>query len=63
MFLPSVVCSAVLERVGSTPKSQPCWETLVVVWFQHEYALPIASPALDELKALDWKGLAVQIEM
>jgi hypothetical protein len=63
VFLPSVVCNAVLERVGSMPNDYPCWETLVVIWFQDEYALPIAASVLSQLQALDWKALAVQTEM
>jgi len=63
VFLPSVVCNAVLERIGRTPNDHSCWETLVVVWFQDEFALPIAAPVLDQLQALDWRALAVQTEM
>ncbi len=60
VFLPSVVCSAVLRRDGNTPNDEPCWETLVVVWFQDEYALPIASQVLQQLQTLEWNELAVQ---
>jgi hypothetical protein len=46
--------------VLSGPNDEPCWETLVVVWFQDEYALPIAAQVLEQLHALDWNELAVQ---
>lgn len=59
-FLPAVICSAVLRRDGTTSTDEPCWETLVVIWFQDEYALPIATAVLDQLRTLDWKSLAVQ---
>ena len=63
MLLPSVVCAALLKRVGTTPDDWPCRELLVVVWFQEEYAMPIAASEMAQLQSLDWKRLAVQLEM
>ena len=63
VLLPPVVCGALLERRGSTVEDWPCWEHLVLVWFQDEYAMPIAPEILSVIQSLDWPRLATQIEM
>jgi hypothetical protein len=63
VLLPAVVCAALLKRVGTTPDDWPCRELLVVVWFQEEYAMPVAPSVMAQLQSLDWKRLAVQLEM
>lgn len=63
VILPSVVCTALLRRTGSTSDDWPCRELLLVVWFQAEYAMPIAAPMLEQIQSLDWTRLAVQLEM
>lgn len=54
VLLPPIVCGALLERRGSTFEGWPCWEHSIVVWFQDEYAMPIASKILSAIQSLDW---------
>lgn len=61
-WLPMVTCAArFLDSAPVRDRSSDA-STLTVVWFQDEFALPIAAPALDGLRALDWHALATDFE-
>ena len=38
------------------------YSELVVIWFQGEFALPIAPPIVDYLKTVDWEADATDLE-
>jgi hypothetical protein len=61
-WLPRVQCIATF---GSTKVRDPdkCTSELTVVWFQHDFAMPIDDRALAQLRALDWDALATDVEI
>ena len=40
----------------------PGYSALRVIWFQHEWALPIAPEIVEQLKALQWAEKALDVE-
>jgi hypothetical protein len=59
-WLPAVTCVAVLH--GSVARDQSKHiGVLTVVWFQGEYAPPIAEPYATQLAAMDWRSLATDV--
>lgn len=61
-WMPMVTCAA---SFTAFPPRDPTKHisVMTVVWWQDEYALPIMQPALDELRGLDWRSLATDIEI
>lgn len=58
-WLPMVTCTAVFD---SSSVREGDGSSLTLVWFQDEFALPIAEPALSSLLGLDWNALATDFE-
>lgn len=56
--LPSVTCTARLHSIYPCVGEEGDFSSLVVVWWQEEYALPIAEEALIQIQNLDWENLA-----
>lgn len=57
-FLPGVVCIGSFYDLNTALDSDWIFSTLVVVWFQDEFALPIVEPALSCLLEVDWENLS-----
>ena len=56
--LPAIVCighfdSGELDKPGSEPFS-----SMVIVWFQNEFAMPIDASVLTQIERLDWNARA-----
>jgi hypothetical protein len=62
-WLPVVTCVGVFKDVFSARDKAKDQSYLAVVWYQDEFALPIAGPVLDQLRALDWEALATDVEI
>jgi hypothetical protein len=61
-WLPVVTCVGVFQ--GSLARDQSKHiGVLTVVWFQREYAPPIAEPSAEHLGRLDWASLATDVEI
>ncbi|HRO02626.1 MAG TPA: hypothetical protein PLS69_03355 [Terricaulis sp.] len=58
--LPAVTC---IGRFESEPVGSACASTLVIIWFQHRFALPIEEPALSAIRALPWEKLAFDFDL
>jgi hypothetical protein len=56
--LPAIVCTACFESLQPARDPNQTYSTLTVVWFQDDFALPIAKTALDAIQSLDWDSLA-----
>jgi hypothetical protein len=61
-WLPAVTCVGVFQGPVARDKSKHVG-ILTVVWFQGEYAPPIAAPAASQLADLDWASLATDVEL
>jgi hypothetical protein len=61
-WLPVVTCVGVFQGSPARDQSKPIG-ILTVVWYQAEYAPPIAEPAAQQLSRLDWTALATDIEI
>lgn len=61
-WLPVVRCIG--SFIGTRPVREPekHGSTLVVVWFQDEYAPPFLEPAASAILQLDWEALAADFE-
>ena len=56
--LPSVVCIAKLSSISPARDPKCDCSDLVVIWFQEQYAFPIADEAERAIKEIDWDRLA-----
>jgi hypothetical protein len=61
-WLPLVTCVAVLHGPVARDQSKHIG-VLTVVWFQSEFAPPIAEPYATQLANLDWRILATDVEL
>ena len=60
-WMPVVTCIADFEcMTAKNPKMDA--SSLVIVWFQDEYAMPISEAALRSIKGIDWHAHAVDFE-
>lgn len=60
-WLPLITCIADFQSVSSKNPSMD-GSSLAMVWFQDEYALPIAEPVLKSIKGIDWHAHAIDFE-
>jgi hypothetical protein len=60
--LPAVTCVGRFQSREPARDRKADYSELVVIWFQDEFALPIAAPILDYLKAVDWEADATDLE-
>jgi uncharacterized protein (TIGR02996 family) len=56
--LPSVTCVARF----AAPAANACSAELTVIWFQDEFAFPMAAPVREHLEGIDWAARAIVIE-
>jgi hypothetical protein len=59
-WLPMVRCFATLEFSTAKDHTKDA-SYLTVVWFQDEFALPIAPGVMLKIKAVDWESLATDV--
>jgi hypothetical protein len=60
--LPGVACVARFLSF-SPARNRDCFVSeLLVIWFQHEFALPIDPQVVEHLQAIDWETLATDLE-
>jgi hypothetical protein len=53
---PRLYCIGEFSSTGfADPKSDP-YTLLTVVWFQDEFAMPIAPGVLDHIRKIDWEA-------
>jgi hypothetical protein len=57
--LPDVICTGRFQSLESARDPNEDYSSLVIVWFQDRFALPIDKPVLDVIQSLDWETLAV----
>jgi hypothetical protein len=57
--LPAVVCLAAFESFTPARDHREVYSYLKVVWFQDDLALPVDPQVEEQLRALDWNGLAI----
>jgi hypothetical protein len=60
-WLPVVTCIADFECLAAKNPNMDA-SSLVIIWFQDEYALPLSEAALRSIKALDWHAHAIDFE-
>jgi hypothetical protein len=61
-WIPGVRCIGSFTSVSASPSRRPL-SSLVLVWFQDAYALPMLDPALTLIQAVDWESLASEYEV
>jgi hypothetical protein len=61
MSLPPVTCIAELSHFQPIKDTSCHGSILILIWFQDEFAFPIAPNILDEIKNLHWSQLAQDI--
>ena len=61
-WLPLVRCIGCFQSAATSNDSMDA-SLLTVVWYQDEFAMPIASNIMMALKSLDWDSLATDIEL
>jgi hypothetical protein len=49
----AIACMANFAEIDTTPRA-------AIIWFQDQFALPVAPDILDRIKALDWKAVTVE---
>lgn len=56
--IPDILCEGRFE--SSSPIHDPSQDgsSLVIVWFQNEFALPIDPAVMEQIKAIDWDSAA-----
>jgi hypothetical protein len=60
-IIPGVLCIAFFLCVFPTPRGQGGdYSAMKIVWFQDQFAMPIDSEILDQIRAVDWLGLATR---
>jgi hypothetical protein len=61
--IPGVRCIAFFLCVFPTPRGQAGdFSSMKIVWFQDQFAMPIDPEVLDQIRAVDWLGLATNSE-
>ena len=60
-WLPVVNCMAEFECLSAKNPNMDA-SSLVIIWFQDEYALPLSEAALRSIKVLDWHAHAIDYE-
>jgi hypothetical protein len=53
---------AALRVIDVTPGRDRCLERVLIIWFQDDYAMPIAAEVQARMVSLDWPSLATQVE-
>jgi hypothetical protein len=61
-WMPMITCIGVFESAPTAKNRQKQGSTLTIVWFQDEYALPIAPACLNAIKAIDWDAHGFDFE-
>ena len=56
--LPSVACVGEFESGELKRPDSDIWSSMVLVWFQDDFALPIDSNVLAHIQELDWESCA-----
>lgn len=62
-WLPMVACVGTFQGTRTARDPSKDLSVLVAVWFQDEFALPIAAEVLDQLRAVDWERAAEDVEL
>ena len=62
-WLPEVACIATFMHHATVRDASKHISMLTVMWFQHEFALPILEPALTALLQIDWGEVATDVEL
>lgn len=52
--LPDVACMGVFDSVGLNRKESEPYSSMVIVWFQDKFALPIDEGVLSQIRRQDW---------
>jgi hypothetical protein len=61
--IPGVRCIAYFLCTWPTPLGRAGdYSSMTIVWFQDQFALPIDPEVLDQIRAVDWLGLATNSE-
>lgn len=61
-WLPAVRCIGTFNSSVIRRNTQNHMSTLVVIWFQDDFALPIQESSLQQLRSLDWDAVATDFE-
>jgi hypothetical protein len=56
--IPWTTCVGLFRSFPAARNLKECYSYLAVVWYQEQFALPIAGDILAQIKALDWDSLA-----
>ena len=62
-WLPSVRCIACFMSIAPARDNTKDASGLIVVWFQADFAFPIAEEIIDSIRILDWNSLATDIDL
>jgi hypothetical protein len=57
-MLPRVACVGHFDSLPPACDTSQDYSSLVIIWFQQEYAFPIEPKALEKIRAIDWDQLA-----
>ncbi len=60
--IPGIVCEGRFSSFAPARDVERDGSWLILVWFQHNWALPIADDVLQQIQALDWDSLAHDID-
>ncbi|MDX8129566.1 hypothetical protein QLH52_19855 [Methylomonas sp. OY6] len=56
--LPFVTCCATFSSSNKGANNRGDYSQIHIVWFQDHFALPIADDVLNDIRAIDWSGVA-----
>jgi len=57
-LLPSTTCIALFNSTALSRRDSEPYSSMVVVWFQNEFALPIEDEVLGLIRRIDWESQA-----
>ena len=61
--IPGVRCIAYFRCTFPTPRGRAGdFSSMTIVWFQDQFAMPIDPEVLDQIRTVDWPGLATNSE-
>lgn len=61
--LPPIACVATFDSLDPARDKQKDYSSLVIIWFQQDYAFPIEPDVFEHIRKIDWTRLASDYEI
>jgi hypothetical protein len=61
-WMPMITCIGMFDSSPRAGSKEMHGSTLTIIWFQDDYAMPIADSGLQAIKAIDWDSHALDFE-